>query len=306
MTTVLIDPVCEPGELRAHLYSGQLVVLTKLASVSKFVQLARDQLTELFAPHEPQLAHEHFSPEELARLLGVWKPSFIHSQTAKALTAEIIGEAGFDPTITLYDVPKPRTAYPVGHLTIGIAYAFPWHRDTWYGAPAQQINWWLPIWQPRTNNAMGFDTTAFSAAVANNSAGFDYYQANKERANVSQHTKSDPRSRPGAFEWSTDTETVLLPAPGSIILFSGSHLHRTIPNTSALSRYSIDFRTINEPDVIAGIGAKQVDVESTGTALRDFVRLSDGTRLDETVVRNAYPEVPPEDAMLIFEPSTND
>ena len=33
---------------------------------------------------------------------------------------------------THYDLPKPRTSFPVGHLTTGIAYAFPWHRDVRY------------------------------------------------------------------------------------------------------------------------------------------------------------------------------
>jgi hypothetical protein len=44
------------------------------------------------------------------------------------------------------------------HLTTGVAFAFPWHRDTWYSAlRARQINWWLPIFPVRDDNAMSFD-----------------------------------------------------------------------------------------------------------------------------------------------------
>jgi hypothetical protein len=28
---------------------------------------------------------------------------------------------------THFDLPKPRTSFPVGHLTTGVAFAFPWH-----------------------------------------------------------------------------------------------------------------------------------------------------------------------------------
>ena len=49
----------------------------------------------------------------------------------------------------------------MGHLTTGIAYAFPWHRDVWYSAPPQQINWWLPVFAVREDNAMRFDLESF-------------------------------------------------------------------------------------------------------------------------------------------------
>ena len=126
------------------LYDGNLVILTRLGAVSEFVGYAREQLTELFKPHDPEFAHEHFDKAEMARKLGAWKPSFIHSSSSRSLVCEIIKEAGFSPADTHYDVPKPRTSFPVGHLTTGVAFAFPWHRDVWYSAPRQQINWWLP------------------------------------------------------------------------------------------------------------------------------------------------------------------
>jgi hypothetical protein len=59
------------------------------------------------------------------------------------------------------------------------------------------------------------------------------------------------------------------------MLFSGDHLHATTPNTSLLTRYSIDFRTVNALDVASRTGAPVVDVRCQGTALRDFRRLSD-------------------------------
>ena len=59
--------------------------------------------------------------------------------TSKKPVCEIIREAGLPAEYTHYDLPKPLTSFPVGHLTTGVTLAFPWHRDVWYSAPAQQI-----------------------------------------------------------------------------------------------------------------------------------------------------------------------
>ena len=148
--TVFVDPDVSTDELRQNLYAGNLVILTRLRAVSEFVGYTREQLTELFKPHDPEYAHEHIDQAEMARNLGAWKPRFIHSARSRKLVRAIIKEAGFSAEETHYDLPKPRTSFPVGHLTTGVAFAFPWHRDVWYSAPAQQINWWLPIFPSAT------------------------------------------------------------------------------------------------------------------------------------------------------------
>lgn len=58
-----------------------------------------------------------------------------------------------------------------------------------------------------------------------------------------------------------------------------------IPNTSAATRYSIDFRTVHLDDVRSGAGAPCADVRCVGTAMRDFHhRLSDGAEFTEDEV----------------------
>ncbi|HMG64910.1 MAG TPA: hypothetical protein VK599_18350, partial [Streptosporangiaceae bacterium] len=91
--TVFVDPRVSGDELRQRLYGGNLIILTRLKSVSDFVDHAREQLTELFKPHDPEHAHEHFEPADMARILGTWKPRFIHSDRSKSLVRGIIAEA---------------------------------------------------------------------------------------------------------------------------------------------------------------------------------------------------------------------
>lgn len=186
---VHVDPGFESAELRNRLFAGDLVVMTNLPPVRALVDHAVASLTSLFAPHDPLKAHEHYSLAEMATLLGGWKPAFIHDARSKDLVCQIAGACGFDAQHTYFDVPKPRTSFPTGHLATGVAFAFPWHRDTWYGAPAQQINLWIPVLGVLANNAMGFDVEGFRRIVNNDSSNFDYYVHNAARAGLASQSK---------------------------------------------------------------------------------------------------------------------
>lgn len=297
--TILVDPVLSDDELRQALYDGDLIVLTRLQAVSDLVDYTRDQLTELFRPVDPLHAHEFIQPAEMAKLLGEWKPRWIHSPRSKQLVCDTITQAGLPAEFTSYDVPRPRTSFPVGHLTSGIAYAFPWHRDSWYSAPAQQLNWWLPIFPVRADNSMAFDPSGFGRAVPNTSDTFDYYRNNTQRLNTAKHVTSEAQSRPGAKGHKAAQELVVLPAPGSVLLFAGAQLHTSIPNNSGLARYSVDFRTVDARDLVAGRGAPVVDAYCTGTAIRDFRKISNDAAFDEALLAQIY-GAPPADAMLVF------
>jgi len=141
-------------------------------------KLTREELTELFKPYDPEHVHEHIEPDEMAKILGVWKPRYIHSERSKKLVRAVIEEAGFAAEETHYDLPKPRTSFPQGHLNSGVAFAFPWHRDTWYSAPAQQLNWWLPIYPIASESSTAFHPRYWSEPVKNGSREFNYYEWN--------------------------------------------------------------------------------------------------------------------------------
>lgn len=299
MTTLLIDPALSGDDLRQQLFDGNLVILTRLRALADFVDYTRGELAELFKPHDPEHVHEHIEPPEMAAILGSWKPRFIHSEESKKLVRAVIEEAGFQAEQTHYDLPKPRTSFPVGHLTTGVAFAFPWHRDVWYSAPAQQINWWLPIFPVRDDNAMSFDLRSFARAVPNSSDSFDYYRNNASRSTTAKQVTKESQARPGAIDHHPDQELILLPAPGEVLLFSGAQLHASIPNTSGRARFSVDFRTVSVPDLLAGRGAPLVDVNCTGTAIRDFINVADERSFDEELVQDLFGP-PPEGAVLVF------
>ena len=302
--SIVIDPDVSCNDLRRLLYAGNLVILTRLQALRNFVEYTREEVTELFRPHDPEHVHEHIDPPEMAEILGAWKPQFIHAERSRKLVRSIIAEAGFPSEGTHYDLPKPRTSFPVGHLTTGIAFAFPWHRDVWYSAPSQQINWWLPVFPVRDDNAMSFDLASFDRAVPNSSDAFDYYRNNAARLTTATQVTREVQARPGALNHNPSQELTILPAPGEVLLFSGAQLHTSIPNTSGRTRFSVDFRTVDVSDLIAGCGAPLVDVHCTGIAIRDFINVADESSFDEETVAKLFGTPPPEATLVFGGPAT--
>lgn len=287
MTTVFFDERLSDAERRRALYRGDLFVYSPIPATLRLVALARRMLEEAFAPYDPRTVSSHLSMEECAAALSTLKPAFIHHPECKVLLPEIITALGGDADSVYFDVPRMRSAYPSDYLTSGIAYAFHPHRDTWYSAPPCQINWWVPIYEIGPDNCMAFHPRYFTEPVRNNSEIYDYAEWNRRhRLEAAKHVRSDTREQPKPQQPIERQELRVICAPGGAILFSGAHLHETVPNTSGVARYSLDFRTVHLGDVLAHTGAPNVDCHCTGTTMRDYLRCSDLEHLPEAVIRS--------------------
>jgi hypothetical protein len=285
VVSVFLDQRLSDTERRKALYEGDLFIYSPTTASAKLIALARDMLEEAFAPHDPRRVDSLLDMETCAAILAKLKPAFIHHPTCKVLVPQIIAELGGDTEKVYFDVPRLRSAYPTQYLTSGIAYAFHPHRDTWYSAPMCQINWWLPIYDIAPDNCMAFHPRYFSEAVKNNSECYNYYAWNKKnRADAAKHVQADTREQPKPQQEIERQEIRLICPPGGMILFSGAHLHETVPNTSGIARYSIDFRTVHGDDVLARAGAPNLDAYCTGTTMRDYLRCSDLRHLPEDAV----------------------
>ena len=79
-----------------------------------------------------------------------------------------------------------------------------------------------------------------------------------------------------------DPQIRLIP-PGGNHPVLGAQMHSTVPNDSGRTRFSIDFRTVHIADVVAQRGAPNIDSECTGTTMRDYLRGSDLSHIDEAL-----------------------
>jgi hypothetical protein len=150
---------------------------------------------------------------------------------------------------------------------------------------------------------MAFHPRYWNQAVANDSENFNYYDWNNTgRRDAAQHIKTDTRKQPKPQEpIELDPQVRLITGPGGVVLFSAAQMHSTVPNTSGVARYSIDFRTVNFDDVVNGIGAPNVDSRPVGTSLRDFMRGTDLERIPDHVAKQ-YDSTDASSGVLVYNP----
>jgi len=303
MTGVFFDPPRNDEAWRAMIYDGDIIIMSPTPEMLALVEHTRTMIEDAFAPLDPQRAHESLAVERCVEILSVLKPSYIHHPRTKELIQHVLDGFGCSLEKTYQDVPRLRCAFPKDYLTTGIAYAHHPHRDTWYSAPMCQFNWWAPMYEFVSENGMAFHPRYWDRGVKNGSRDFNYYRWNAEsRKNASQHIGRDTRVQPHAeepLELNPDVRFVV--PPGGIIVFSGAQLHSTVPNTTNLVRWSIDFRTINIDDVTSKRGAPNTDSASTGTSLRDFLRVADFAPIPEEIVA-AYDDGVPAGGVAVFKP----
>ena len=283
---IYVDSKMSDNARRAELYSGSVFAHSPSPSALRLCRLAQEMIEEAFKPYDPLRIHDFISAEECAEILAVLKPRFIHHPQSKEFIQGLLTELGCDLSHTYFDVPRLRTAFPGDYLKSGIAYAFHPHRDTWYSAPFCQINWWMPVYELNSENCMALHPHYFHRPIKNGSRDYNYHKWNLEsRQNAAQHIKTDTRVQPRPEEpIELDPQVRLVCKVGGAYQFSAACLHSTVPNTSDVVRYSIDFRTVHLTDVLGRIGAPNVDSECTGTTIGDYLRGTDLTRLPEHAI----------------------
>jgi hypothetical protein len=293
VSTIHYDAAVTDDVRRERLYGGNLFVYSARPAAAALCAFAREMCEAAFSGVDPRRAQHELPVERFAAILAELKPRFIHHPRSKQLIQQMLAEMGCDPEQTYFDVPRLRTSTSHGYLDTGISYAFHPHRDTWYSAPPCQLNWWLPVYELAADNAMAFHPHYWSSGVRNSSRIYNYAEWNRtSRFNAAQHVKTDTRPQPKAEEpVQLDPQVRVLPPVGGALIFSGAQLHSTVPNTSGVTRFSIDFRTVHLGDAEARRGAPNVDSECTGTTMGDYLRVSDLAHVPEAVIR-AY-DTPP-------------
>jgi hypothetical protein len=287
-TSIHVNSTDGDDTRRLRLYSGDLYVFTPRPAMLAVVEFAKELLAEAFAPYDPLTVQYEMPVEDFVARFAPVKPKFIHHPRTKELMSAALEELGCDLDDIYVDVPRLRGVTSDGYLTAGVGFAHHPHRDTWYSAPMAQLNWWVALYPFASESSMDFHLRYFDAPVKNGSADFNYYEWNTVgRAEAAKHIKTDTRKQPKAEEVVDPEPAIRLTfEPGTVLVFSPQHLHSTVPNTTGLTRFSFDLRTVSRSDLEAGLSARNVDSKCTGTSLRDFLRGTDRSALpDELVAR---------------------
>jgi len=271
---------------RFNAYQGAVYIDSPRSAAVELCRFARELIEDAFDGLDPETAQHVLPVERYVEILVELKPRFIHHPRSTELLRAMLAERGCDLDLTYFDVPRLRTSTSDGYLTSGIAYAWHPHRDTWYSAPLAQQNFWMPVYDITPTNAMALHLDHFEQTVANNSSIYNYYEWNrKHRAAAASNVGADSRPLPGPTEELDLSNSAVFVMPvGGTLHFSGQHLHSSVPNTSGVTRYSIDFRTVHIGDIRAGLGARNIDSACTGSSIRDFIRAGDFSAMPADVV----------------------
>jgi hypothetical protein len=303
MNTVYVNSSVDDATRRQRLYQGQIFCFAPRPSSIALCEYAREMIEAAFDGLDPRTAQYRMPVERYVSIVGPLKPKFIHAPQTKELLREVLRDFGCDLQKTYLDVPRLRMVTSSGYLTSGVGYAHHPHRDTWYSAPLCQLNWWLPIYNIESESSMAFHPRYWSEPVLNDSESFNYYEWNSNgRRDAAQHVKTDTRKQPKPQQ-SLELEPQLrvVTEAGGVVMFSAAQMHSTVPNTSELTRYSIDFRTVHLDDVMINGGARNIDSRPTGTSLRDFLRCVDLVRMPEEIAE-ALDGGKNEAAVLVYSP----
>jgi hypothetical protein len=304
MTAIYFDSAMNDADRRERLYAGDIFVFSPAPAVLALADFAREFLEEAFHPWHPTEAQYHMPVERFVEIFAPLKPRFIHHPRTKELIKAVLIEHGCSLEDTYLDVPRLRGVTSDGYLTSGVGYAHHPHRDTWFSAPMCQLNWWFPLYPYDKESAMNFIPRYWSEVVPNDSEEFNYFEWNAiGRAQAAKSIKSDTRKQPKSkVPLSLEPDIRIVCNVGGVILFSPAHLHAAVPNTTGKTRFSIDFRSVNFGDVLAHRGAPNIDSHSPTSALRDFMRPSDLSRVPEEVVRTYETVAPPDDSSVVYQP----
>jgi len=267
-----------PGLPRAALYAGARRVLPASPAQHALSARARHHLLHHVGAH-PQTAIATRTAAELFPAIGAARRAVYLDAELPKLVAQWLRDQGDDPAHYRMGRPKLRAVHPLSAQPPAARPLYAVHRDTWYGEPQGVINLWLPLFDTPATQAFTFWPDAFAQAVPNDSAQFDYtrWAADEatrigwQRVHTAQaaHYPAMPQRPPGGEAYGL--------RQGEALLFSGAHLHGTLPHHADTTRFSMDLRLVHRADHAAGRGAPNADARCTGSALDHYLPLPEGT-----------------------------
>jgi hypothetical protein len=258
--------------LREAIYAGKVIRTPSTSRSRRLVLEVWGALEAEFGALTPRRELQFKLPaDEMYSRIGKVRQCLATEALYQKRLYELLSAQGFVQGEHAVDPVRLRAVTHLGHENPKAAPAYTAHRDSWYGNPQAQINWWIPLHDVTEADSFAFFYNQFDKPVENNSGDFDYDEWMKTVG--WQSTSGKAAVYPAVAEGILDAEdgVAFSAKAGDIILFSCAHLHQTVKNASGLTRFSIDFRTVHLGDHEAGKGAVNVDNQSAGCSLKDYL-----------------------------------
>lgn len=209
-------------------------------------------------PVEPALAHRLSRRRFLDAVLAL-QASFSADPVVRDCWHQTLQRLGVSPVV-FSDQRFLRVLPPLGSHEAGrIAPLHP-HRDTWGSQVMQQENWWAPMLPVGDASTLALYPRFWSEPVANDSATWSFEQYRAQRLAAGDDGDIDTLSAPQPLHRLDAADGLPLRiVAGELAVFSGAHLHASMPNRSGLTRFSFETRTVVLRDGALPPGAPNID-----------------------------------------------
>jgi len=275
-----INQLQNKADFKEAIYAGDIFLNTQLRTASELCAFAQESITAAFdGETNHQALHTLMPVEEFVALVTRLKGQFTNSLRVKELIQSFIHEIAADPREFIFDVPRIRVVPNYDYLHAGVSYAYKPHRDTWYGGVDCQINTWMPVHTISADQTMMINGGYFDVPIENTSKDWSLSDwISNQRHRAKENLKEEARVHPVPLgQINTSSELRVAGNMGDMLVFSGSHLHGTVPNYTQRTRFSVDFRLMHLDDLKHKRGAVNVDsaCPDVGAGFKDYFHAHD-------------------------------
>lgn len=249
------------------LRQGEMVRVCASDSTRALARFVWMELQRAFECVDPAQAQFRFSAGEYFERLSRLRVELRRHPGSRPLIRGMLQEFRAELGCLRCDFLRLRAVQSGGHRNPLAASAYLLHRDTWYGNPEAQVNWWLAISDVKEEEGPGFFPDLYQTPVKNSSALFDYDMWKKLGGWQSPHSA---KRFPTVTDEPPGMERRLWAHAGDLWLFAGQHLHGTRGHDSGRTRFSLELRVIHHDD-LASMAPGNVDNVSSGDASADYV-----------------------------------
>jgi len=263
-------PEADNAAFRAAIYAGDIFHLGATPASLRLCDAVNAAILAAIGGQKPEKIHETLDYARLSEKVLPLRSALTSAPDYIAALRDVMASVGFNPAESAVDPLRLRSVMHNGHLSPGSEKAYALHRDTWYGNPQAQVNWWLPLQDVTPEETFAFYPEVFETPLGNSSADFDYAQLVGKAG--WQGTKGGSYANyPAADASAVHPRAGFAAKRGDVILFSAAQLHGTCRNASHRTRWSLDFRSVHLGDHAAGRGAPNADNGSRPDALASYL-----------------------------------
>ena len=227
---------------RQSIFNGNVILLRNLPALSLFVDYMRNMLMLHFRCDNLSTLHTKFDQKEFLHISKDAYESWHSDSLVPNYINSIVSQLGIDPDDILWEWPSfriffPRSSYLCGSYKGDKTSSLAPHRDTWFGAPQHQINFWGPIQPLGTNSSLRIYPKYHIVPIINTSHIWDVWAPSF-------------LSVPPRLLESVDSSIYIAPDMelNETLIFSSHCLHSSPPQETSVTRVTFEFRIIHKMD----------------------------------------------------------